>query len=115
VGEKKIQPRQIRYPTDRDRTVMVCSKGWMVPFRSRPIDASPIPAPIAAAAIKLWPQACPISGRASYSPRIPTTGFADFPCIAALKAVERPATPFVTLNPAFSSSSVSRWQALVSA
>jgi hypothetical protein len=34
MGEKKIQPCQVRYPTHRDRTAMVCSEGWMVPFRN---------------------------------------------------------------------------------
>ena len=39
LEQKKMAPCQVRYPTHRDRTAVLCSEGWMVPFRNlRPIS-----------------------------------------------------------------------------
>src|SRR5438876_3790473 len=64
------------------------------------IRPSAAPAPAAAAPIRLWPQAWPIPGRASYSARkAMREPPGRHPRLRATKAVSRPAWPRVTLKP----------------
>ncbi len=39
LEQKKMAPCRVRHPSYRDRTAVVCSEGWVVPFRNlRPIS-----------------------------------------------------------------------------
>ncbi len=60
------------------------------------------PAPVPAVAITLWPQACPMLGRASYSAMMATVGPGPAPSMVARNAVGRPPTPDSTRAPCFS-------------
>ena len=62
------------------------SRADVTPARCRAI-LMPTPAPMPTWAIRLCPQACPISGRASYSHRTPTLSFAELDPNLALNAV----------------------------
>ena len=59
------------------------------PGNRAPSDASAIPAPTPATAIRLWPHAWPIAGSASYSASTATHGPSDAPNSTA-NAVGRP-------------------------
>ncbi len=75
--------------------------------------ASPVKAASALAAMMLWPQACPIPGRASYSAQRVTTS-SPVP-ISARTAVGKSPNPWVIRAPAtFRSSSASHADALIS-
>lgn len=71
----------------KTRTVSPSSSAW---------GASARAAPIAAAAIVLWPQPCPMPGSASISAQRPITRSPD--PVEATNAVGRSATPFSTEN-----------------
>jgi hypothetical protein len=70
---------------------------WIRPLGSRSrTAASAAPAPAPEVAITLWPHACPMPGRASYSHRIAMVGPSPVSMVAR-NAVSTPPTPFSTL------------------
>jgi len=62
-----------------------------VPSRSGTAAVRPVAAPRAVEAMRLWPQAWPMVGRASYSAIIPCGGLVTRPLKVAVKAVFMPA------------------------
>ena len=83
---------------------------WMRPLGNESLTAaSAAPAPAPAVAMALWPHACPMPGRQSYSAQIAMQSGPE--PASATNAVGRSQTPRATLNPAASRVSASQVEA----